>query len=151
MTTLPATTPEHYFTGTSAMTIPSHDTPFVNWHFVDTFLGSKADFRVAGINFPDTSALLGTSGVRECGDTLRRLGAPLPETQAFYAANRDRAFLDLLVGNLQNGRRPDHLRIDECCDTDAEAAALRDQVAALRPRLAEAGRLRQLDEWLAQQ
>ena len=151
MTTLPATTPEHYLTGTSAMTIPSHDTPFVNWHFVDTFLGSKADFRVAGINFSDTSALLGTSGVRECRDTLRRLGAPLPATQAFYAANRDRAFLDLLVGNLQNGRRPDHLRIDECCDTDAEAAALRDQVAALRPRLAEAGRLRQLDEWLAQQ
>ena len=55
------------------------------------------------------------------------------------------------MGNLRNGRRPDHLRIEECCDTDAETAALRDQVTALRPRLANAGQLRQLDEWLARQ
>ena len=55
MTALPATTPEHYLTGTSAMTIPDGEAAFVNWHFVDTFLDGRASFRIAGRNFPDTS------------------------------------------------------------------------------------------------
>ena len=56
-----STSPEHYLTGISAMTIPSPDMSFVNWHFVDTFLSGKAGFRAAGINFPDTSKLPGDS------------------------------------------------------------------------------------------
>jgi hypothetical protein len=50
---------------------------------------------IAGRNFPDTSALLGTTGVRECSSILRRSGVELPASRKFYAANRDRARLDL--------------------------------------------------------
>ncbi len=151
MNALPATSPEHYLTGTSAMAIPSPETSFVNWHFVDTFISGRADFRLAGINFPDTSALLGASGVRECGETLRRLGAHLPPMQTFYAANRDRAFLDMLLGNLQRGRRPDHLRIMDCCDGESEAQSLHDQIDSLRSRLSDSAQLRHLEAWLAEQ
>ena len=150
MTALPATTPEHYLTGTSAMTIPDGEAAFVNWHFVDTFLDGRASFRIAGRNFPDTSALLGTAGVRECAAVLRGSGVPLPAGSTFYAANRDRAFLDLLLGNLQQGRRPDHLRIDDYSDADTDAEPLRAEIQRLRGRL-EAAQIRLLDEWLAQQ
>lgn len=151
MLNLPVTSPEHYLTGTSAMTIPSPDTSFVNWHFVDTFLSGKADFRVAGVNFPDTSTLLGRRGVHECAATLRRLGVELPADRPFYSANRDRAFLDLLVGNLIQERAPDHLRIEECCDTEEEMSHLRQEAEALLHRLPETRQVRHLEAWLAGQ
>lgn len=151
MTALPATTPEHYLTGTSAMTIPDGEAAFVNWHFVDTFLDGRASFRIAGRNFPDTSALLGTAGVRECAAILRDSGVPLPVGSTFYAANRDRAFLDLLLGNLQQGRRPDHLRIDDYSDADNDSETLRVEIGRLRERLEEAAQIRLLDEWLTLQ
>ena len=151
MTALPATTPEHYLTGTSAMTIPDGEAAFVNWHFVDTFLDGRASFRIAGRNFPDTSSLLGSSGIRECAAILRGSGVPLPAGSTFYAANRNRAFLDLLLGNLQQGRRPDHLRIDDYSDADTDAEPLWAEIQRLRGRLEEAAQIRLLDEWLAQQ
>ena len=151
MHALPATSPEHYLTGTSAMAIPSPDTPFVDWHFVDTFLEGKASFRVAGNNFPDTSALLGSHGVHECSGTLRRHGVPLPPDRGFYAANRARALLDLIVSNLQQARRPDHHRLEDYCDNEADARPLRAQLQSLRDRLDDASQRRLLDEWLAQQ
>ena len=149
MHALPATSPEHYLTGTSAMTIPSRDTLFVDWHFTDTFLAGKARFRIAGINFPDTSGLLGDLGVHECGGTLRQHGVALPPDRPFYAANRDRAVLDLIVGNLQKARRPDHLRLEDYCENDADAQQLRAHLLTLRDRLDDAAQRRQLDEWLA--
>jgi len=150
MQELPATSPEHYLTGTSAMAIPSPETPFVDWHFVDTFLEGKASFRVAGANFPDTSVLLGNRGVRECSATLRRLGVPLPPGHDFYAANRDRALLDLIVSNLLQSRRPDHLRLEDYCEDETDARPLRRQLEDLRQRLDAAAR-RLLNEWLALQ
>lgn len=151
MKTLPITTPEHYLTGTSAMTIPSSGTSFVNWHFVETFLEGKADYRIAGVNFPDTTPLLGQSGVRECGDLMRRLGAPLPADTAFYSADRDRAFLDLLVSQLRHGRLPDHLRVEDCCETEDEATHLIQQAAALKPLLDNESQIKLLDQWLTRQ
>ena len=151
MNALPHTTPEHYLTGTSAMTIPDGEASFVNWHFVDTFLDGRASFRVAGVNFPDTSALLGTTGVRECSAALRQSGVDLAPGQVFYAANRDRALLDLLLGNLQQGRRPDHLRIADYAESNADAEHLRAEVRALRARLTVAVQAQLLDDWLAMQ
>ncbi len=148
MTALPATTPEHYLTGTSAMTIPSGETAFVDWHFVDTFLGGKASFRIAGHNFPDTSAIFGTQGIRECASILQRSGVELPAGTAFYAANRDRALLDLILVNLQQGRRPDHLHLDDFADDDGDLRHLHTALTALRPRLNDARQIRLFDEWL---
>ncbi|OYW73689.1 MAG: hypothetical protein B7Z37_20515 [Verrucomicrobia bacterium 12-59-8] len=82
---------------------------------------------------------------------LRGSGVPLPAGSTFYAANRDRAFLDLLLGNLQQGRRPDHLRIDDYSDADTDAEHLRVEIRRLRDRLEEGAQLRLLDEWLALQ
>jgi hypothetical protein len=151
MPSLPATSPEHYLTGTSAMAIPSPDTPFVDWHFVDTFLEGKASFRVAGTNFPDTTALLGSLGIHECSGILRRHGVPLPPDRGFYAANRDRALLDLIVSNLQQARRPDHLRLVDFCEDEADSRPLRELLQTLRHLLTDPTQRRLLDEWLAQQ
>lgn len=133
------------------MTIPSDDTAFVDWHFVDTFLGGKASFRIAGRNFPDTSAILGSKGVRECAAILRRGGVDLPPNSSFYAANRDRALLDLILGNLQQCRRLDHLRINDYCDDDADSDRLKIEIRRLRDWLENAQQVRLLDEWLAMQ
>ena len=151
MTALPATTLEHYLTGTSAMTIPDGEAAFVNWHFVETFLEGRASFRIAGRNFPDTSAVLGAAGVRECAAILRGSGVALPAGSTFYAANRDRAFLDLLLGNLLLGRRPDHLRIADYTDADSDADHLRAAIWRLRERLEAGAQTKLLDEWLALQ
>jgi len=151
MITLPATTPEHYLTGTSAMTIPDGEAAFVNWHFVDTFLEGRASFRIAGRNFPDTSPLLGSTGVRECSAILRQSGVTLPPGRMFYAANRDRALLDMILGNLRQGRRPDHLRLTDFSDTEADAEHLRTEIRLLRDRLEVADQAQLLDEWLMQQ
>ncbi len=148
MSNLPDTSLQHYLTGTSAMTIPSADTAFVDWHFVDTFLGGRASFRIAGLNFPDTTLLLGTAGVRECADVLRRNGVRMPPDATFFAANRDRAILDMIVGNLQQGRRPDHLRIEDFCDDETEVVHLTNVIKSLRENLHAAAQIRQLDEWL---
>ena len=148
---LPITSPEHYLTGTSAMAIPSETTSFVDWHFVDAFLGGKADFRVSGVSFPDTAKLLGREGVRECGETLRRCGVDLPRGRLFYAASRDSAFLDLVVGNLLSGRRFDHLRLDDYCDGEKDSAQLRGRMESLRGLLDDAEQAERLDEWLSQQ
>jgi hypothetical protein len=137
MSALPATSPDHYLTGTSAMAIPSPDTPFVDWHFVDAFL--------------DTSSLLGSHGVHECSGTLRRHGVPLPLDRNFYAANRDRALLDLIISNLLQTRRPDHLRLEDYCDNEADALPLRVQLQSLCDRLDDPAQRRLLEEWLAQQ
>jgi len=151
MSHLPETTPQHYLTGTSAMTIPDGEACFVNWHFTDTFLGGKASFRVAGRNFPDTSALLGSAGVRECSDILRRSGVELPPSRAFYAANRDRALMDLVLANLQQVRSLQHLRIEDFADSEAEEAHLQEVLRDLRDRLGASEQARIMADWLQAQ
>ena len=133
------------------MTIPDGDADFVNWHFTDTFLGGKASFRIAGRNFPDTSALLGTTGVRECSGILRRSGVELPASRKFYAANRDRALLDLVVVNVQQGKTLDHLRLEDFADTEGEVCHLREMFQQLRDRLLDAEQARIIQEWLQSQ
>lgn len=151
MSPLPDTTLQHYLTGTSAMAIPDGEADFVNWHFMDTFLGGKASFRIAGRNFPDTAALFGTTGVRECSDILRRSGVELPASRQFYAANRDRALLDLVVANVQQGKTLDHLRIEDFADTEAEVTHLREMFQSLQSRLESPDHVRRIQDWLQHQ
>lgn len=144
---LPSTSPEHYLTGTSAMAIPSRGTSFLDWHFTDAFLAEKADFRLAGVNFPDTSFFLGRQGVRECGQTLREMGVKMESASPFYAADRNRAFLDLLMSHVMNGRRPDHLRVVDFCEDTHDAEELLSAVDDLRTKLADPAQMRVLNEW----
>ena len=151
MIRLPETTAAHYLTGTSAMAIPSEDSTFVDWHFVDGFLEGKASFRIAGTNFPETARVLGDLGVRECGETLRRAGVPLPKDRPFYAANRDRALLDMLLANLSVYRRPDHLRLEDYFDCEAEQECFERHLDALALKLDDERQLTLLGEWRAVQ
>ena len=89
--------------------------------------------------------------MRECAAILRGSGVALPAGSTFYAANRDRAFLDLLLGNLLLGRRPDHLRIADYSDADTDADHLRTEILRLRERLEAGAQTKLLDEWLALQ
>ncbi len=151
MASLPTTSPEHYLTGTSAMTIPSSDTSFVDWHFVDTFINEKARFRVAGKDMPDTSALLGNFGVRECSDTLRRGGVKLSERQSVWAANRDRALLDMIISNVMKNRRPDHIRLEQYFEDEADRKTFEQQLAKVRTKTEALLHPDLLDQWIAQQ
>ena len=148
---LPETDAAHYLTGTSAMAIPSEDSAFVDWHFVDGFLDGKASFRIAGTNFPETTRILGNLGVRECGETLRRAGVPLPKDRPFYAANRDRALLDMLLANLSTHRRPDHLRLKDFFDSEAEQESFEHHLDALAHKLEDERQRTLLAEWRAAQ
>jgi hypothetical protein len=151
MSTLPATTEQHYLTGTSAMAIPSNGTDFVDWHFVDSFINGRAQFRIAGVNFPDTTPVLALSGVRECSDVLRRAGLPLEKTKRFYAADRDRALLDLLLFNLASHRRPDHLRLQDFFECEIEQAGFELKLETLSRSLQNPLERSLLEEWRRQQ
>lgn len=151
MSTLPATTEQNYLTGTSAMAIPSSETDFVDWHFVDTFLNGRAQFRVAGVNFPDTTPVLALSGVRECSDVLRRAGLPLEPSTRFYAADRDRALLDLLLFNLAAHRRPDHLLLKDFIESDNEQVRFELKLDRLGRSLHSPVERRLLEEWRRRQ
>ena len=151
MPALPTTTPAHYLTGTSAMAIPSEDTTFVDWHFVDGFLNGRASFRIAGVNFPDTAAVLDDFGVRECGGILRRSGVDLPGDQPFYAANRDRALLDLILANVARHHRPDHLRLEDYFDCLSEQERFEGLLDRLDAKLMDASQLALLRDWRAAQ
>lgn len=151
MTRLPETTAVHYLTGTSAMAIPSEDSAFVDWHFVDGFLDGKASFRIAGTNFPETTSVLGNLGVRECGEALRRAGVPLPKDRPFFAANRDRALLDMILANLGAHRRPDHLRLEDYFDSAAERESFERHLDALALKLDDERQRTLLAGWRAAQ
>lgn len=134
------------------MTIPSPDTPFVDWHFVDTFLNGKARFRVAGMgDTPDTSMILGSFGVRECGDALRRGGVQLDAQEPVWAATRDRALLDMIIGNVMKNRRPDHIQLDQYFENDVDRKTFEQQLAQVRTKTEALLHPDLLDQWMMQQ
>jgi hypothetical protein len=89
--------------------------------------------------------------VRECSSILRRSGVELPASRKFYAANRDRALLDLVVANVQQGKTLDHLRLEDFADTEAEESHLREMFQQLRDRLIDAEQARIIHQWLQSQ
>jgi hypothetical protein len=151
MPPLPETSPEHYLTGTSAMTIPSEGTSWVDWHFVDTFINRKARFRIAGQgDMPDTSPLLGQWGVHECGDTLRRSGVELDLHQTFWAADRDRALLDIIIANVLKNRPLNHIRLDTYFDNLLEREHFEQTLRRVREQSSVLQDSPLLNAWMAQ-
>ena len=134
------------------MTIPCEGTSWVDWHFVDTFINRKARFRIAGQgDMPDTSHLLGQSGVRECGDTLRRSGVALGEDQPFWAANRDRALLDIIIANVLKKRTLEHIQLDSYFETALEREHFEQTLQRVREGATALLHSDLLDAWMAQQ
>jgi hypothetical protein len=116
MTALPDTSETAYFTGITALNIPTEDGDFSDWHFTDTFLRRKTRLRIAGKDSVDTTPILGSYGIRECSDLLRRYGVDIPQDQKVYSADFIRALLDMVYTNILENRIPEHLRVDEVLD-----------------------------------
>jgi hypothetical protein len=133
------------------MTIPLEGTSFVNWHFVDTFLNGRARLRVAGKNFMDTTPLLGREGIRECAEELRRGGVALEAGRSFWAADRNRALLDLVLSNIAQGRSPDHLRLEDYFENEADRASFERQIATLKTKIQDRLQTHLLEQWMQHQ
>ena len=144
------TTPDAYLTGTAALSIPTEDGNVADWHFDATFLSEGTRFRVAGANFPSTSALLGRFGIRECADVLRARAVPLPADKRFYAATYPRAVLDLLLTTTADHKQPAFLRASDLLDDDDLQSVL-DQLGAVRTLLTDCMQLTLIDQWIDEQ
>jgi hypothetical protein len=147
MHTIPATSERHYLTGKTALNVPNEDNTFADWHFDEVFLSGRGRFRVAGLDFPDTSALLGDYGIRECAQVLRRFGVILDDGVRVYAATHIRALLDLLVASLQKHHVPLHVTIDDMLDSPEALSEFKRQLDRLKNALTDEVALELLNQW----
>jgi hypothetical protein len=151
MNHFPITSPTHYLTGQAALNVPSDDGDFADWHFTEVFLSGRGKLPIAGQDFPDTSYLLGSYGVRECASVLRRYGLAIESQQKVYAANHVRAALDLVVAGISKGKVPSHITLDDTIDTKEGLAAFGEQISVLKQRITDHATLSLLEQWEAQQ
>jgi hypothetical protein len=147
LTPLPPTSLEHYITGRAALNVPDADGSFADWHFSETFLSGRGKIRVAGKNAPATTDLLGSYGIRECSDVLRRFGAGVQLGEKIYVASPIRALLDMVLASLAKHRMPEHVRIDDMLDSAADQEEFWSQVQALKLKLAGKDTLSLLNQW----
>ena len=151
MKQIPDTSPTAYLTGSAALNIPTEEGDFADWHFTETFLGEKGDFRITGKNFIDTNEVFGTYGIRECSGILRRYGADIEEGGKVYAANFVRAALDLIYKNVAEHKMPAHIRIDDILDDEAEQSEFFKKLQLLKSTVSDNVQLTLLDQWEKQQ
>lgn len=151
MNTLPSTSRTHYLTGQAALNVPGDDDSLADWHFNEVFLSGRGRFPIAGRDFPDTSNLLGTYGIRECAQVLRRYGLAIEQNKKVYAANHVRAALDLVVAAISKGQVPHHVTIDDTLDTEEGARDFGEQIGLLKQRITDRITLSLLEQWESQQ
>lgn len=148
--TLPSTSASHYLTGTAALSIPDETGEAADWHFDEAFLREGTRFRVAGVNFPVTSHLLGDEGIRECSAIMRKRAVPLPPGQPFYAANFARSVLDVLLATTEKHQRADFLNAAELLSPD-DFGEVVDKLNHVRSRITDTLQLNLIDQWIAAQ
>ena len=147
MNTLPPTSPDCYITGKAALNVPNEDGSFADWHFTETFLSGRGKIRVAGMDTPTTTPMLGNYGVRECSATLRRFGLAVPDTEKVYTANHVRAILDMVLASLAKKKMPAHVVAEEFIDSESELAELRSKVQELKTKISDQITLSLLQQW----
>ena len=149
----PVTSSHHYLTGQAALNVPSEDGHFADWHFMEVFLSGRGKLAIAGQDFPDTSHLLGSYGVRECAAVLRRYGLAIDAAQEVYAANHVRAALDLVIAGIFKGQVPSHITLDDTLDAAEDLIAFDEQISILKQRITDRFplTLALLEQWEAQQ
>lgn len=151
MNLLPATTPAHYLTGQAALNVPGDNDQFADWHFAEVFLSGRGRFPVAGVDALDTSDLLGSYGIRECAQVLRRYGLAIDPQHKVYAANHVRAALDLILASITKGYVPSHITLDDTLDDEDSLRDFRLQMDGLKLRISSPTTLSLLAQWEAQQ
>lgn len=153
MSVFPNTSQKNYLTGQAALNVPREDGHFADWHFTEVFLSGHGKLPIAGQDFPDTSHLLGSYGVRECAGVLRRYGLALKAEQKVYAANHVRAALDLVIAGIFKGQVPSHITLDDTLDEAEDLIAFNEQINILKQHITDRFpfSLPFLEQWQAQQ
>lgn len=152
MNTLPDTSETAYLTGMTALNIPTEDGDFSDWHFMATFLQGKGRLRIAGKDSADTTPILGSYGIRECSDLLRRYGVNIPQDQKVYSADFVRALLDLVYTNiLENQAPPTHLRVDDFLDDELLQIAFFKKLQELKTHIQNQVHRNLISQWESKQ
>ncbi len=142
---LPKTTPTRYLTAMTALNIPAPEGTTGDWHFEESFFGRKSilpKFFVAGENDTlNTNTIFGDFGIYECSDILRAKGIVLAQNEKVYAANHNRAILDMLYRALKNKEYPHHIAIDDWIDIKEQRKQLIDKIKQFKDFL-------EVDEWM---
>lgn len=137
MHTIPHTSEQHYITGKAALNVPNPNGSFADWHFDEVFLSGRGKIRIAGKDTEPTFPMLGSYGIRECSDTLRRFGVDVPETEKVYTANHVRAILDMVLTSIYKKKLPAHVVADEFIDSADELAELKSKVQELKQKISD--------------
>lgn len=125
-----------YLSSTTALNIPSESGQFVDWHLLEAFGGSPAEWQArctwggstdtepTGRHLTDTRPWLGEAGVWHCTDVLRSHGIQVNPNQVIYAARPWRAVLDMVLAHATKGRVAHHVQLTQWFDPEADAAEL---------------------------
>jgi hypothetical protein len=151
MNAFPHTSERNYITGKAALNVPNEDGSFADWHFDEVFLSGRGKIRIAGQDTPETAALLGNYGIRECGGVLRRFGVSLPTDDKVYAASHIRAILDMVLYSIANQRPPEHVTVHDMLDAPEDVAELQTQVKTLQGKITDKITLSLLTQWAQKQ
>lgn len=151
MNAFPHTSERNYITGKAALNVPNEDGSFADWHFDEVFLSGRGKIRIAGQDTPETAALLGNYGIRECGGVLRRFGVSLPTDDKVYAASHIRAILDMVLYSIANQRPPEHVSVHDMLDAPEDVAELKTQVKTLQGKITDKITLSLLTQWAQKQ
>lgn len=151
MNAFPHTSERNYITGKAALNVPNEDGSFADWHFDEVFLSGRGKIRIAGQDTPETAALLGNYGIRECGGVLRRFGVSLPTDDKVYAASHIRAILDMVLYSIANQRPPEHVSVHDMLDAPEDVAELQTQVKTLQSKITDKITLSLLTQWAQKQ
>lgn len=147
MNAFPDTSEQNYITGKAALNIANEGGFPADWHFTEVFLSGRGKIRIAGQDTPETAALLGNYGIRECGGVLRQFGVSLPTDDKVYAANHIRAILDMVINSILKNRLPEHVTVHDMLDATEDVAELQTQVNHLKTKLTDQIALSLLTEW----
>lgn len=95
-------TPRHYLTGTTALTIPGPNQQLPALWYSSALMNPKS-WRIAGRDIRDTSRLLGVTGLWNATTTIAQYGVELPRV---WAANHERAVFDLIIHYCEGLSKP---------------------------------------------
>ncbi len=100
----PVTSIDNYFTGITALNIPSQDYETGDWHIISTFKSSfrdKPKFVISG-NIRNTNEIFGTDSIEDKSEILKEYGIVDKNNKPIYAANHYRAIADMMYDYLIN-------------------------------------------------
>lgn len=142
---LPQTTPNRYLTAMTALNLPAPEKTRGAPHFEEHFFGKpglKPQFVVAGDKEAlNTNLIFGHFGIYECSDSLRAKGITLTQNEKVYAANHNRAILDMLYSALKNKEHLDHITLNDWIDIKEQKKELLDKIKQFKDFL-------EIDEWM---